>query len=275
MNKDACVIIDKRKQRIRNLITGGVIVFVYLWQLYSPGIGASFSINNVAVMLLSAFLFGLIVYIGITLYFLIRGKFKISVNIGEDVTDASVSISSTDLYDVCDDVAKKLHELIVKSLQLPDFESDIVDDMNDGITASWLTPCMAYCYGLVAISMLKRDVDFLQSDANNALQNHVLQKMAKKLKETTLICKAEESNNQELVDEVAEDLKVVIQAVQNYFNNVNAGKTAAFQQLIEFLTVKVHRELQQKLPELESITDGLLADIDSYIDSKGGVKSAR
>lgn len=275
MNKDACVIIDKRRQRIRNLITGGIIAVVYLWQIYSPGIGVTFSVNNVAVMLLSAFSFGLITYIGVTLAFLIPEKLRINANIEESFADANMTIASTDLCDVCDDVTKELHKLIVNSLQLPDFESDIVDDMNEGITASWLSPCMAYCYGLVTISMLKRDTSFLHSDANNDLQNHVLQKMAKKLRETTLVCKAEESSNQELVGEVAEDLKVVIQAVQYYFNHVNAGKTAAFVQLFEFLTTKVHRELQQKLPEFESITNGLLLNIDSYIDSRGDIEPTK
>ena len=268
------VIIDKRKQRLRNLIAGGVILVAYLWQIYSPGIGVAFSVNNVVVMLLSAFSFGLITYLGITLVFWIPEKLKNSASKGESATDASVMISSAELFNVCDDVTKELHELIVKSLQLPDFESDIVDDMNDGITSSWLTPCMAYCYGLVAIGMLKRDNNFLQSDTNNDLQNHILQKMAKKLKETTLVCKAEESNNQELVNEVAEDLKVVIQAVQYYFDRVNEDKTAAFLQLIEFLTAKVHRELQQKLPELVSFTAGLLTNIENHIDNKVEAESA-
>ena len=94
--------------------------------------------------------------------------------------------------------------------------------------------------------MLKKDQNFLNSENNKRLRNHVLNKMAKKMNEAALICKSEEHTNRELADEVTEDLKAVIRAVLYYFKNRQSSNTSPFSELIDYLTLKVHREIKTK-----------------------------
>ena len=81
-----------------------------------------------------------------------------------------------------------------------------------------------------------------------------------------------ENTNQEVVDEVAEDLKVVTRAVLYYFKKHKDGVEAPFRRLVEFLVIKVHRDLVQKLPDIEDIAGNFLSDIDNYIESASGVE---
>lgn len=260
--------VTERLKRIRMLLVAGIVVVSYLLQVYRDGIGSSFSVSTVAIILLNSFLLGLLAYFGITLIHSMLQRFKSSA----DANANDFIVASEDLCSVCDDVTSELHHLITDSIQLPEFDSDLVDDMNKGVTSSWLTPCAAFSYGLVVISMLKRDLNFLQSGTNKNLQNHVLQTMADKVQETSLICKSEENTNQEVVDDVAEDLKVVIRAVLYYFKKHKDGAEAPFGQLVEFLVIKVHRDLVQKLPDIEDIAGNFLSDIDNYIESASGVE---
>lgn len=253
------------------LLVVGVVVISYLLQVYRDGIGSSFSISSVSIILFYSFLLGLLVYIGFTLIHFMWQQTKS----GAHAKTNEFYVASKDLCSVCDDVSGELHQLINDSIQLPDFDSDLVDDMNKGVSSSWLTPCAAFSYGLVLISMLKRDLNFLQSSTNKNLQNHVLQTMADKVQETSLICKTEENTNQDLVNEVAEDLNVVIRAVLYYFKKYKSGADAPFDQLIDFLVVKVHRDLVQKLPNIEAIAADYLSDIDNYIESAGGVECVK
>ena len=93
------------------------------------------------------------------------------------------------------------------------------------------------------------------------------------MNETALICKSEENTNYELVDEVTEDLKVIINAVSYYFNNASGENNAPFSKLVDFLTMKVHRELRQKIPNIEAISENILRRVDSQIEAYCGLKN--
>lgn len=260
-------------QHIRNWLAIGAIVIAYILQIYSDGLGATFRVGDVLIIVLNSLLLGIITFGGITLVIRILLRIRHNNNDDELAENLYKNIASDDLCRVCDDVTAELHQLITDSLPLPEFDSDLVEDMNQGITSSWLTPCTAFSYGIVAISMLKRDLNFLRTNNNRHLRNHVLEKMAKKMNETSLICKSEENTNLELVDEVTEDLKVIVRAVLHYFNSIKAKNNAPFSKLVDYLTMKVHRDLKQKLPEIEDIAEKMLIRVDNQIEKYGSLNA--
>ena len=254
---------------LRNWLSIGAIVAAYVYQMYRAGIGATFSVSEVVVIVLISLLIGLLTFFGITLVGQGWQRIKSRNSPDQSLASSIEHIEPDELCALCDQATTKLHRIITDSLQLPDFDSDLVEDMNQGIAASWLTPCTAFSYGVVTIGMLKRDANFLQSSINNNLRNYVLNKMAKKMNETSLICKSEENSNRELVDEVTEDLKVVERGVIFYFKSVQSSKTHPFIELIDFLTIKVHRDLKQKIPDIEAVAENMLQRVDAYIDNGG------
>ncbi len=260
-------------QRVRNWLALGTIIISYALQIYSNGLGARFSVGEVLIIVLNSLLAGILTFAVITIA--VRFFTKIQQKTGDDLLadDIYKTLTPEDLSNVCDDITDELHQIITNSLPLPEFDSDLVEDMNQGIVGSWLTPCTAFCYGIVAICMLKRDVNFLQTSDNRYLRNHVLEKMAKQMNKTSLVCKSEENTNRELVDEVTADLKVVEHGVVHYFNCINEKNCVPYAKLVDYLTMKVHRELKQNLPEIDSVAENLLMRVDRQIQNFGNLSS--
>ena len=259
--------IENKQKRIRNIVSGLVVLGSYLLQLISKGIGYNFSASHVIKVLLVSFLFGVIAYLVVTFIFWLIYRFKNSTNKNKTIVSITSTITSADVCEICDEVTQELHKIISDSLQIPDFESDLVDDMTQEITKSWFPPCVAFCYGLVSIRLLKADNNFLDTDVNKKLQNHVLQKMANKTKETAVLYGEGEKSNLELVEGATDDLKTVIQGVDYYFKHASENNKQPFAKLIEFLSGKVHKDLVQNIPEIEDVATALLGTIDAKIEN--------
>ena len=229
---------DKKKIWQRNLISGLAFVLAYIVQLINVNVENEFDVISVTKILLIAFLFGILVYLVITgIYWIIR-QFQ-----GNEAPDSSVmaidaAISPIELCNLCGELTVELHNSIVDSLQLQEFDSDLVDDMSEEITKSWVSPCLAFSYGLVSISMLNRDADFLHSDLNKRLQVYVMKQMAASTEKSIVTYGVGEASNQELVDEVTEDVKAVIRGVTDYFKQDKNGEELPFTSLIYFLSGK-------------------------------------
>ena len=56
----------------------------------------------------------------------------------DELGSSAIVVGSNELCDLCDDVTAELHKLISDSLVLPEFDSDLVEEMNKGIASSWL-----------------------------------------------------------------------------------------------------------------------------------------
>ena len=258
--------VTKKMKLQRNILSGVVVVIVYSVQVVNIGLEVEFDFNAVVKILIIAFLSGLLFYIGLTFIYWVIFQLRAIKNQNNRTDSVRSNASATELCKVCDEVTLELHGLIANSLPMPKFDSELVDDMSDEISNSWLTPCFAFCYALVSICMLKRDINFLKSDTNERLQNHVMRKMADIANQSNIVYGEEEKINQELAEEVSRDMKTVIRGISFYFKQIKAKGEQPFARLIDFLSGKVHTKLQQELPELHSIANKLLIKIDAKVE---------
>ena len=255
--------LKKNIRQLRRYVTGAAIVFIYLVQILGGKVGYIKQWNYLETIFLSIFI-GAITYTSVTLFIWFRTRFA-NKNSNTSATVKSV-ISTRQLNVTWNHATRKIHELIVNSSQIPDFDSELVDGMSEEFTKSWLTSCMAFCYGLVVICMLKKDASFLGSNVGKEFQLEVMRKMVRNVQGTDLVYGLDVVTNNELVATITSDLKEAILAAHNYLENEN--NVMPLTKLIEFLGDKINKDLTQTNPDIEHFSNNLLTEIDAQIEKK-------
>ena len=61
------------------------------------------------------------------------------------------TLKNEEIENSFDDIASNIHKIIVGYIKLPDFDSELVDEMGNKIIAMWKPASMGYAYGLLMI----------------------------------------------------------------------------------------------------------------------------
>jgi len=190
-----------------------VMVFVYLYQIYSQHIRERFVLNNYLEIVVISILCGIFSYLFLYASSLMLKKYK-----ENKVNSTEVSEFSFDIEEIENDfnkITNSVHGIVVEHINLPDFDSDLVDNMGEKTIRLWRVSCMAYAYGLLLIYLVRKNPHFMRTEEYDSFQNLVLHKIAKFRNKLALEFEDETVTNQELTSNTIEMILTVTKIINN------------------------------------------------------------
>ena len=206
-----------------------IMIIVYLYQIYSQPIRVRFILTHYLETVVISILCGAFSYLFLCGCVLILKKYQAD-KINSTPPDEPV-FDIKAIENDFNEITNAVHSVMVKHINLPDFDSDLVDHMQQKVIRLWRVSCMAYAYALLLIHFVTIKPDFMTTEHYDALQNLVLQRMAKFRHKLALEFADETLTNQQLTSETIE----IISGITDIINHRNCQHQTDENLLLEAL----------------------------------------
>ncbi len=235
-----------------------VMTSVYLLQVYTLQLQASFVLNNYLEVVLISVLCGCVAYILLYGCVALLNKYKDS-----DVSSMELTLNTLkneEIENSFDDIANNIHKIIVGYIKLPDFDSELVDEMGSKIIAMWKPASMGYAYGLLMIYFVSKNSDYQGSDKYLSYQNIVLQKITNYRNKLAKDFEDENLTNQELTTnatEMVDDMATMIHP------DACKNQNELLDKLIDYLLLNINDGKKEISSEIKNYSIDILNELNN------------
>ena len=149
---------------------------------------------------------------------------------------SSNRLSGKTLFAICEKASQELYSTITAEIAFPEKTgSSALDQVLESIPREWERISLAYCYGLLAICMVKKDRKFLESQYHAGLQSRVIGKM-KLLTQVSLMQVSETGDPTRLLALESLELSKVVKCVNQFIERLLSKKGDPLVGMVAYFT---------------------------------------
>lgn len=235
-----------------------VMICVYLYQIYSQQLSDKFELNNYIEIVFISILCGIFTYLLLFVLFYIVTKYQEKeINQPELIQYTFYAGEAERNFD---EITDSIHKIIVDGVEIPQFDSELVDDMGSKVACMWKVTCMAYAYGLLSIYCIEKNSQFMRSDEKIYFQDVVIKRVANYRKKLAFDFEDEHVTNQELSSSVSEMIADVTEIVSINFRKSTIDKDKTLDGLIDHLMNNINVKVPDLSTRIKSHSEKVLND---------------
>ena len=215
-----------------------VMTTVYLGQIYTQQLSVKFVIQSyITVVFIS-------IFCGMVTYLILLLVLYVSKNNNHNKADPSELVKpifeSNEAENQFDQISNSIHKIVTNNVEIPDFDSELVDDMRQKVIGMWMYVCMAYAYGVMLINYSGKNPNFMATADCDSFQNLVLDRLAKFRKRLASDYEDEYVNNEELTENVSRMISEVTEIVDDSL--VGKKQDVDLDNLIDYLVKNINNK---------------------------------
>ena len=211
---------------------------VYLVQVYTQQLSVKFVIQSYITTVFISILCGVATYlILLLLLYVTKNNNHFKADSSEPVKPI---FDLNEAENQFDQISNSIHKIVTNNVEIPDFDSELVDDMRQKVIGMWMYVCMAYVYGVMLIKFTGKNSNFIATTDSDSFQNLVLERLANFRKKLASDYEDEYVNNEELTENVSRMISEVTEIVDDSL--IEKEQDVDLDNLIDYLVKNINNK---------------------------------